>query len=92
MAETPERSPELQASEAWIIKNGIGIQIMETLAVGAFLTALAVQLGAPNWMIGALAAIPHLAQVAQIPALWTVEELRQRRRIYLTSGAVARLV
>ncbi len=90
MAETPQRSPELQASEAWIIKNGIGIQIMETLAVGAFLTALAVQLGAPNWMIGALAAIPHLAQVAQIPALWTVEELRQRRRIYLTSGAVAR--
>jgi len=63
---------------------------METLAVGAFLTALAVQLGAPNWMIGALAAIPHLAQIAQLPALWTVEQLRKRRRIYLISGAVAR--
>ena len=31
----------LERSEKWIIRNGIGIQIMETMAVGAFLTALA---------------------------------------------------
>ncbi|MEQ9450634.1 MAG: MFS transporter [Pseudomonadales bacterium] len=85
-----EPAEDLPQSETWIVRNGLGVQVMETLAVGAFLTALAVQLGAPNWMIGALAAIPHLAQIAQIPALWTVEKVRQRRRIYLLSGAVAR--
>ncbi len=80
----------LADSEPWIVRNGIGVQIMETLAVGAFLTALAVQLGAPNWMIGALAAIPHIAQTAQLPALLTVERARQRKPIYLASGTVAR--
>jgi len=81
---------ELTASEPWLVKNGVGIQIMETLAMGAFLTALAVDLGASNLTIGILAAIPHLAQLAQIPALFTVEHIRQRRRIYMIAGYIAR--
>lgn len=80
----------LAASERWIVRNGVGIQIMETLAVGAFLTALAVELGASNLMIGVLAAIPHFAQLAQIPALFVVERVRVRRRVYQTAGLVAR--
>ena len=43
---TPEAA--LAASEPWILRNGVGIQIMETLALGPFLTALAVELGASN--------------------------------------------
>jgi len=81
---------DLAGSERWIIRNGIGIQIMETLAVGAFLTALAVSLGASNWVIGLLASVPHLAQLAQIPALAVLERSRRRRTMYLISGAVAR--
>ena len=80
----------LAASEPWILRNGAGIQIMETLSVGAFLTALAVDLGASNVTIGVLAAIPHLAQLGQIPALALVARRGQRRRIYLASGIVAR--
>lgn len=80
----------LATSERWILRNGAGIQIMETLAVGAFLTALAVELGASNVVIGLLAAIPHLAQLGQIPALALVARLRARKRIYLVSGAIAR--
>ena len=80
----------LATSEAWILRNGAGIQIMETLAVGAFLTALAVDLGASNVVIGVLAAIPHMAQLGQLPALVLVARVRRRRRIYLASGAIAR--
>jgi hypothetical protein len=47
----------------WINRNGVGIQVMETLAVGAFLTAFALELGASNLVIGMLAAIPHLCQL-----------------------------
>ncbi len=74
----------------WIMRNGVGIQIMETLAVGAFLTAFAVQLGASNFTIGLLAAVPHLSQLAQIPALAVVERYRNRSRIYFVSGLIAR--
>ncbi len=80
----------LERSEKWIIRNGIGIQIMETMAVGAFLTALAVHLGASNLTIGALAAIPHLSQLAQIPAVYAVDRLADRKRVYQWSGWVAR--
>ena len=59
----------LQHNIKWVTRNGVGIQVMETLAVGAFLTAFALQLGASNAFIGALAAIPHLSQLAQLPAL-----------------------
>ncbi|MDZ7685258.1 MAG: MFS transporter [Gammaproteobacteria bacterium] len=80
----------LAASEPWIVRNGVGIQIMETLAVGAFLTALAVELGASNLMIGVLAAIPHFAQLAQVPALFVVDRVRVRRRVYQIAGLIAR--
>jgi MFS family permease len=82
--------PRMTASIPWIMRNGVGIQIMETLAVGAFLTAFAVQLGASNFTIGLLAAVPHLSQLAQIPALAVVERYRNRSRIYFVSGLIAR--
>ncbi|MDA0791492.1 MAG: hypothetical protein O2780_18810 [Proteobacteria bacterium] len=55
-----------QENVKWIARNGVGIQVMETMAVGALLTAYAIQLGASNLVIGVLAAIPHLSQLAQI--------------------------
>ena len=85
-----EIDPRMTASIPWIMRNGVGIQIMETLAVGAFLTAFAVQLGASNFTIGLLAAVPHLSQLAQIPALAVVERYRNRSRIYFVSGLIAR--
>lgn len=84
------RSGALARSEKWILRNGVGIQIMETLSVGAFLTALAVELGASNVTIGIFAATPHLAQLAQIPALFAVEHFQNRKKIYQVAGMVAR--
>ncbi len=85
-----DTSAGVQVNLPWIVRNGAGIQVMETLSVGVFLTAYAVSLGASNLVIGALAAIPHLSQFAQIPALYLVDRARRRRSVYLWSGAVAR--
>jgi len=63
---------------------------METLAVGAFLTAFALELGASNLIIGLLAAIPHLCQLAQLPAVLVLEKIRNRRLVYSISGLIAR--
>lgn len=93
MSSTEEAVPSTEALEEslpWIIRNGIGIQIMETLAVGAFLTAYAIKLGASNFLIGLLAALPHLSQLAQIPAIHTVDRTGSRRRVYTISGMIAR--
>ena len=75
-------------SEKWIVRNGAGIQVMETLSVGAILTALALELGASNLVIGGLAAIPHLSQLAQIPAVFSTDRARSRKRVYQLSGWV----
>ncbi|MEZ5559150.1 MAG: MFS transporter [Pseudomonadales bacterium] len=80
----------LAESIPWIVKNGVGIQIMETLAVGAILTAFAIKLGASNFLIGLLAAIPHLSQLAQLPAIYTIDRVPSRRAVYTWSGYVAR--
>jgi len=80
----------LAASLPWIVRNGVGIQLMESLAVGAILTAFAVQLGASNFVIGLLAAIPHLSQLAQILAMAVVDRVPSRRTVYTWSGWVAR--
>ena len=80
----------LTRSLPWIVRNGIGIQLMETLAVGAILTAFAIQLGASNFIIGLLAAIPHLSQLAQLAAMYVVDRVPSRRKVYTWSGYVAR--
>ena len=64
----------------WLVRNGVGVQVMETLTTGALLTAFALELGASNFVIGILAAVPHLAQLSQIPGVFMVSRMRKRRR------------
>jgi len=72
------------------MRNAFGVQFMETLAVGAFLTAFAIQLGASNAMIGLLAAIPHLSGFVQFAAVPVLERVRSRKAVYTWAGWVAR--
>ena len=51
---------------------------MVTLTGGVFLVAFALKLEASNTIIGLLAAIPPLAQLIQIPAIYLVEKYRVR--------------
>jgi MFS family permease len=74
----------------WLRRNGVAGQIQETLSYGTFLVAFAVELGATNFMIGLFAAIPHLVQIAQLPAIYLVEKVRNRRLIGVVAGAVSR--
>ena len=70
--------------------NGIGTQIMETLTLGTFLTAFALQLGASNAFIGLLAAAPYLANFGQLVGVYLVETLRNRRIVTVVAGFTAR--
>ncbi len=60
------------------------------MATGVFLTGFAVALGASNFAIGLLAAVPSAVQFLQIPAVILVEQLRRRRFICSWAAGVGR--
>ncbi|MDT8301667.1 MAG: MFS transporter, partial [Sedimentisphaerales bacterium] len=71
--------------------DGIASQSMGILTGGAFLVAFAVKLGASNFVIGLLAAIGPLAQLLQLPSIFLVEKIRNRRAIVVVTAALSRL-
>jgi len=63
---------EVQSGLRAVIRDGLASQAMVTFTGGAFLVAFALKLGAPNLMIGLLAAIPPLMQLVQIASIYLV--------------------
>jgi len=74
-----------------VIKDGVASQAMGILTGGAFLVAFAVKLGASNLVIGLLAAIGPLAQLLQLPSIFIVEKIRNRRLITVVAAALSRI-
>jgi MFS family permease len=60
------------------------------LTTGAILAAFALHLGANNFTIGVLAAIPFLTQIAQLPTILLIERLRARKKIAVLSSIIGR--
>ncbi|BER92176.1 MFS transporter [Atrimonas thermophila] len=81
---------DLERSFKYIIKDGIASQAMATLTGGIFLTAFALRFGANNTFIGILAALPALANLIQIPSIYLVEWLRNRRLICVVFSLLSR--
>ena len=65
---------EIEKGLQAVVKDGLASQAMSTLTGGAFLVDFALLLGASNFFIGVLAAIPALTQLIQIPATFLVEK------------------
>ena len=81
---------QLERSLQGLIRSGLATRAMSTFTGGAFLVAFALHLGASNFVIGLLAAIPALAQLLQIPSVYLVEKIRNRRAIAVIASAVDR--
>lgn len=82
---------EIQSGLDYVIRDGIASQAMGILTGGAFLVAFAIKLGASNLVIGLLAAIGPLAQLLQLPSIFLVEKIRNRRAITLVTAGLSRL-
>jgi len=82
---------EIQTGLQYIIRDGVASQAMAILTGGAFLVAFAVKLGASNFVIGLLAAIGPLSQLLQLPSIFLVEKIRNRRLITVVAAALSRL-
>ena len=81
---------EVRLGLRYLIKDGLAAQIMLTLTSGVFLVAFALNLGASNFVIGLLAAIPPMTQLVQIPSIYLVERIRERRKISVLSYSLSR--
>ena len=93
MFKTEETLTDAQTQSAlkFIIKDGVASQAMGILTGGAFLIAFAVKLGASNFVIGLLAAIGPLSQLLQLPSIFLVEKIRNRRLITVVAAGFSRL-
>lgn len=63
-----------------------------SITTSGFLAAFALALGANNFQIGILAAIPFIMQPLQIPVILLVEKLRKRKAIAMFAWLVAQLL
>ncbi|MDY6966861.1 MAG: MFS transporter [Halobacteriota archaeon] len=82
---------EVESGLKSVIRDGLTTQTMLTFTGGAFLVAFALKLGASNSVIGLIAAIPPLAQLIQIPSVYLIEKIRNRRKIAVYASLIGRM-
>lgn len=91
-------SPKQQLSDAEvkrglnkIIGDGITSGAMTTLTGGSFLVAMALLMGATNFQIGLLAALPTFTNLFQLISIWLVRRFNNRRAIAVLGSILARI-
>jgi MFS family permease len=81
---------QVNAGLKLVIKDGLATEAMTALTGGAFLTAMALLMGASNLQIGVLAALPTFTNIFQLLSIWLVRKYRNRRAIAVTCSLLAR--
>jgi MFS family permease len=74
-----------------VIGDGLTAEVMTTVTGGAFLVAMALLLGATNFQIGLLAALPTFTNLFQLLSIWLVRRFNNRRAVTVIASLCARL-
>jgi MFS family permease len=83
---------EVDSGLRWLTWEGAVSLGFNSITTSGILVAFALALGADNFQIGVLAAIPFIMQLVQIPGIWLVEKVRRRKAIALLSWLPAQLL
>ncbi|HKH59707.1 MAG TPA: MFS transporter [Flavitalea sp.] len=81
---------EIRGGLKLVIKDGLAAEAMTTLTGGTFLVAIALYLGASNFQVGLLAALPILTNISQLIAIWLVQQYNNRRGVAVICNFLAR--
>lgn len=73
-----------------IIKDGLAAEVMVTMTGGAFLVALALKLGASNFQLGLLAALPTASSIFELLGTILVQKFGNRKAITVISSILGR--
>ena len=76
----------------WLTWEGTVSLGFNSITTSGILVAFALALGADNFQIGILAAIPFIMQILQIPSIWLVQKVRRRKAIAVFSWFPAQLL
>src|SRR3954469_3643321 len=82
--------PQIQAGLKLVIKDGLATEAMSAFTGGAFLVAMALMMGASNFQIGVLAALPTFTNLFQLLSIWLVRKYNNRRAIAVICAFLAR--
>jgi hypothetical protein len=74
-----------------VIADGLAAEAMTTFTSGAFLVAMALLVGASNFQIGLLAALPMFTNLFQLISIWLVRRYNNRRAVTVVSSLLARV-
>lgn len=74
-----------------VIGDGLAAEAMTTFTGGAFLVAMALLMGASNFQIGLLAALPTFTNLFQLISIWLVRRFNNRRGVAVLCSLFARL-
>jgi MFS family permease len=74
-----------------VIGDGLMAEAMTTLTGGAFLIAMALLMGASNFQIGFLAALPTFTNLFQLISIWLVRKYNNRKAVAVICAVFARI-
>ena len=74
-----------------VIGDGMATEAMTVFTGGAFLTAMALLLGASNFEIGVLASLPTFTNIFQLLSIWLVGRSNNRRLVSVGCALLARV-
>src|SRR4051812_26890450 len=74
-----------------VIRDGLAAETMTTLTSGAFLVVIALYLGASNFQIGLLAALPTFTNLFQLFSIQLVQWFNNRKAITVIGNFFARI-
>ena len=81
---------EVERGLKMVIGDGLAAEVMTALTGGAFLVAMALLMGANNFQIGLLAALPTFTNLFQLISIWLVRRYNNRRAIAVICALLAR--
>src|SRR3954462_9108607 len=89
----PEIPPQAMArGRRAMVQDAAWASMVGAVYGGVIIVGFALEAGATPFIVGLLAAIPLVSQLAQLPAIALIERIRQRRRIAVSVVSAARLL
>ena len=82
--------PEIQRGLKLVIGDGLASEAMNAFTAGTFMVALALLMGASNFQIGVIAALPTFTNIFQLLAIWMVRKYNNRRAVSVVCALLSR--
>lgn len=82
---------QLSSGLKLVVADGLSAEAMVVFTSGTFLTAMAIHMGATNFQLGVLAALPTFTTIFQILSIWMVQKFKNRKAITAFCNFMARI-